>query len=156
MYIYKILLSPANSKLDFDFTAYKNILIEAAKKINNGIAFKRDYKMLEIDNISQKEMVIILSSKRSLAKPAKSLSALTRYCTTNYPELFSKYIYNKMLFTMVLLSQQGTADIVNNDDITNEELLKKIIDFLYTLPDTKEKLTAVNNIKDIIKPFFTE
>lgn len=156
MYNYTFLLTPARNKSDITFTKYKQLVLEAVNNINNGLAFKRDCKKLSIDvnNIRDKEITLILSSKNMLTNPSRSLSALTRYLTTYYPETFHPYIYNKTLFNINLLSQ-ATSSGLTTEEISNEELLKAIIDLLYSTDviTNKSKKDTILQIKELITPF---
>lgn len=154
MYYYTFTLTPSRNKSDIVFSDYKKLFLEAVENINNGLAFKRDGKSLDIDTstISDKSLVVILKSVSQLTNPARSLSSLTRYLTTYYPDVFKPYIYNKTLFNINLNSQSCSTSL-KNDEMTNEELLKAIIDLLYTQKNSKEKMKAINELKNIVKPF---
>ena len=114
MYNYTFLLTPARNKSDIAFTSYKPLILEAINNINNGLAFKRDCKkiFLDVDNIYDKEITLILSSKNMLTNPSRSLSALTRYLTTYYSETFHPYVYNKTLFNINLLKETEDTKII--------------------------------------------
>lgn len=156
MYNYTFLLTPARNKSDIAFTSYKPLILEAINNINNGLAFKRDCKkiFLDVDNIYDKEITLILSSKNMLTNPSRSLSALTRYLTTYYSETFHPYVYNKTLFNINLLSQE-TSSGLTPEEFSNEELLKAIIDLLYSADavTNKSKKDAILQIKKLIIPF---
>lgn len=156
MYNYTFLLTPARNKSDITFTSYKPLILEAINNINNGLAFKRDCKKIFLDanNVRDKEITLTLSSKNMLTNPSRSLSALTRYLTTYYPEIFHPYVYNKTLFNINLLSQETSCGR-NTEEISNEDLLKAIIDLLYS-PDVitnKSKKDTILQIKKLMLPF---
>ena len=154
MYHYTFTLTPSRNKSDIIFSEHKELFKEAVENINNGLAFKRDGKSLNIDTstISSKSLVVTLASTSQLTNPARSLSSLTRYLTTYYADVFKPYIYNKTLFNINLNSQTYSTSL-KNDEMTNEELLKAIIDLLYTQKNSKERKKAINELKNIVKSF---
>ena len=154
MFCYSFILTPSRSKSDIIFTNFTNLFLEAVAHINAGLAFRRDGKELEIDtsSIKEKSLRISLRSPIQLTNPARSLSSLTRYLTSNYPDEFKPYIYNKTLFNIKPDTQSSIAG-KNSNEMTNEELLKSIIDLLYTQANSKEKTQAVNELKEIVKRF---
>ncbi len=154
MFCYSFILTPSRSKSDIVFTDFANLFIEAIAHINAGLAFKRDGKELEIDasSIKEKTLRITLRSPMQLTNPARSLSSLTRYLTSNYPDEFRPYIYNKTLFN-IKPDTQSSITGETKDEMTNEELLKSIIDLLYTQTNTKEKTQAIKDLKEIVKRF---
>lgn len=156
MYKYKFNLTPARTKSDISFTNYANLIIAAVNNVNSGITFKRDCKQIELNpaDITDKNITLNLYSKEYLVNPARSLSGITRFLTTTYPESFSPYIYNKTLFNMSLLSQ-SSSQAQTNDELSNEDLFKAIFDLLYSSKhiNNKQKNIAINQLKDIVKPF---
>lgn len=154
MFYYSFILTPSRSKSDIIFTNFTNLFFEAVAHINAGLAFKRDGKELEIDagSIQEKALRISLRSPIQLTNPARSLSSLTRYLTSNYPDEFKPYIYNKTLFN-IKPDTQSSITGKNSNEMTNEELLKSIIDLLYTQANSKAKTQAVNELKEIVKHF---
>lgn len=156
MYSYTFLLTPSRNKSNIVFTEYKEIFSEAVDNINGGLAFKRDNKKLSISNqeVREKELKIILFSKMPLENPARSLSAFTRYLTTYYPDIFKKHLYNKTLFSMNLIGQESSDYSIDDFCISNEEILKSMIDLLYSHTETKEVQIARSKIIDILKPFY--
>jgi len=153
MYHYSFKLSPARQKSEIVFTEHMTLIQEAIEAINGGISFKRDCKSLNLLNIDDKEMVIKLTSQDPLANPARSLSALTRYLTNKYANLFEQYIYNKTLFNIQTLSQESTPSAKVDFDLSNEEIMKELIDLLYTYPNTKAVKVAKAQIVEILRPF---
>lgn len=154
MYRYKFLLSPSRVKSDIVFSEYSDLIMEAVSIINNGITFKRDGKSIHInkEDITNKEIIVELLSKQALSNPARSLSSLTRYLTSNYSEVFDCYVYNKSLFNMVLLTQENSSNLCDGIE-SKEELLKYLIDIIYSYPNTKEKNEAIEAIKNIVRSF---
>ena len=155
MYSYTFLLTPSRNKSDIIFTEYIEIFLEAIDNINGGLAFKRDNKKLSISDheISEKELKIILFSKMPLENPSRSLSSFTRYLTTYYTDMFRKYLYNKTLFSINLIGQESSDYSIDNFSPSNEEILKGIIDLLYSHTETKDVQIARSKIIDILKPF---
>lgn len=156
MYIYYLELTPAKKYIDLDYISYENIFYEACTYISNGLAFTRDNKSISIAKIEKEKISVTLTSKCILQNPARSLSALTRYLTTNYSQIFKDYVYNKTLFKMELVATEteGNEELV----ITDELLLKTLIDLLYFYPAKSESETQLRNktvmqIKEMIKPF---
>ena len=156
MFYYTFLLTPTRNKSTINFSEYRDILVEAANKINNGLAFRRDAKSLNIlpKDIADKEIILTLASQMPLTNPARSLSALTRYLTTYYPDQFHPYVYNKTLFNIKLLNKESSME-GNIDNINNEDLLKGMIDLLYghIEPNPKMQEQVTNQIKEILKPY---
>ena len=154
MYYYTFTLTPSRNKSDIVFSDHTELFLEAVENINNGLAFKRDGKTLSIDasTISGKSLIATLSSVNKLTNPARSLSALTRYLTTYHTDVFKPYVYNKTLFSINLESQSCSTNLKKNK-MTHEELLKAIIDLLYTQKDSKEKRDAIKELENIVKPF---
>ena len=153
MYYYNFRLSPARQKSGIIFTEHKMLIEEAIEAINGGISFKRDCKSMDLINIDEKEMIIKLISQYPLANPARSLSALTRYLTNKYSNLFEQYIYNKTLFNIQTLSQESTISTKDDFSLSNEEIMKELIDLLYTYPNTKEVKAAKDQIAEVLRPF---
>ncbi len=159
MYIYFFHLSPSKSNSNIDYTDEKvqNMLNEAVVAINNGLAFSRDGKKICINSIDISKIELTLSCKTALTHSARSLSALTRYLTTNYSEYFKLHIYNKTLFNMNLISQESHFGLGTNE-ISDTDLLKGVIDILYTYTTTTKKeadlrIDTIKQMKDLIKPF---
>lgn len=158
MYEYTIELVPAKKFCDMNYESHAHIFDEACIYINKGLSFTRDGKELSMETITPDKIVVKLKSKSSLTNPVRSISALTRYLTSNYREVFKNYVYNKTLFSMTLTNTQ----IINSnspDDISNEELLKTMIDLLYgytskSASDTQKRKKAIDEIKKIILPYY--
>ena len=157
MYIYTLELTPSKKFDNIDYTQYKDIFSEACLYINKGLFFTRDKKELSILELNRESLIVKLSSKNSLQNPARSISALTRFLTTNYTDIFKGYVYNKTLFSMRLIS----SDNISTDDtyeISDEELLKVLIDLLYaytakSVSDTQRRKKTIDQIKTLIKPY---
>lgn len=157
MYIYTLELTPAKKYGTMDYTAFKELFDEACFYINKGVCFTRDGKELHIKEINKEKIVVTLNSKNSLQNPARSLSALTRFLTTNYTDIFREYIYNKTLFSMRLI-ESNTINSYNAIDISDEEMLKTLIDLLYaftakSVPDTQNRKKTIDQIKELIRPY---
>lgn len=150
---YTFRLSPSRQKSDIIFTEHKQLFNEAIETVNAGIAFTRDCKQLTLTHIGEKEITINLTSQKPLANPSRSLSGLTRYLIAKYPETFEPYIYNKTLFNIRILSQESTAPSKNNFSMSNEEIIKEIVDLLYTYPNTRDVKAAKSQIVEILRPF---
>ena len=88
-----------------------------------------------------------------LENPSRSLSSFTRYLTTYYTDMFRKYLYNKTLFSINLIGQESSDYSIDNFSPSNEEILKGIIDLLYSHTETKDVQIARSKIIDILKPF---
>ena len=162
MYTYFFHLSPSKSNSNIVYTdeKVKNMLNEAITAINNGLAFSRDGKTISINNIDVNKIELTLSCKTALTHSARSLSALTRYLTTYYSEYFEPYVYNKTLFNMKLISQESHFGLETNE-ISDTDLLKGVIDILYTYTTTTKKeadlrIDTINQMKDLIKPFLSK
>lgn len=157
MYIYTFELLPAKKNKSIDYTSFVDIFKEATHYINKGLSFTRDGKELIIKEVQPSKLIVILKSRDALKNPTRSLSALTRYLTTYYPTIFTAYIYNKTLFSMTLIQtkQLNTSDFA---DISNEEMLKGIIDLVYaytakSASDIQNRNKTIKEIKALIKPY---
>lgn len=157
MYYYKFKLTPSQPNSEIDYTMYQQEILAAIDSVNNGIAFKRDGKTIDInkEDINEKEITLTLNCKTPLDHAARSLSALTRNLTGNYSDIFSKYIFNKTLFHMDLISQDSSYDNLN---ISDTDLMKGVIDLLFT-HTTSTKAEAdlreqtISQMKELIKPY---
>ena len=157
MYYYDFSLTPSQPNSDVDFSKYKTEIITAIDSVNNGIAFKRDGKSIDIndEDITCQKIKLTLRCKTPLNHAARSLSALTSNLTRNYPKIFGKYIFNKTLFHMDLISQRSSFDDL---EITDTDLIKGVIDLLFThTTTTKEEATlreqTITQMKELIKPY---
>lgn len=159
MYNYYFELTPSkpNSTIDFTSNNIYKTLITSTENVNNGLAFKRDGKSITITNIEKKKIYMTLSCKTALIHAARSLSAITRYLTTHYPNTYENEIYNKTLFSMKLLSQESSfgSEI---SDISDADLLKGMVDLLYTYTTSTKKeadlrMETIKNMKKLIRPF---
>lgn len=158
MYYYCFQLTPSHPNSNIDYQKYRNEIILAINSVNNGIAFKRDGKTIEITNndINTQEINLTLKCKTPLIHAARSLSALTRNLTGNYPNIFSQYVFNKTLFHMELISQGSSFD--DMEEISDTDLLKGVIDLLYTHTTTTKaeavlREKTISNMKELIKPY---
>ena len=157
MYYYRFQLTPSQPNSEIDYTNYQSEILSAVNSVNNGIAFKRDGKFIEMSNndINSKELKLVLKCKTPLVDAARSLSALTRYLTTNYSDIFSKYVFNKTLFHMSLISQDSSYDDLV---ISDTDLIKGIVDLLFTYTTTTKteadmREQTISSIKELIKPY---
>jgi hypothetical protein len=160
MYEYTLELTPAKKYKDMNYENYANIFYESCKYINKGLSFTRDGKELSITEVSTDKLVVLLKSKNSLQNPARSISALTRFLTSNYSDIFKNYIYNKTLFSMKLIDSK-TANATSAKEMTNEEMLKTIIDLLYahtaiSVSDTQNRIKTIERIKELVEPYYNK
>lgn len=157
MYLYRFQLSFAKRKTTLNFSGNQDVMLEAINAINNGIAFKRDGKNFHIEQMTDNRLILKLESKKSLINPSRSISALTRYLTTYHLDVFGGAIYNKTLFSIELLSQEHCVSTVP-EDMSNEDLLKGMIDLLYgcTSASNSETLSrnkTIQEIKRLVAPY---
>lgn len=160
MYYYSFKLTPSQPNSDIDYTDYQQEILSAIRTANSGIAFKRDGKRIDVakEDIKSNEIILTLNCKTPLERAARSLSALTRNLTGNYPEIFSKYVYNKTLFHMELISQDSSFDDL---EISDTNLLKGVIDLLFTYTATTKtdailREQTISKIKELIKPYIQQ
>lgn len=157
MYIYTFKLSFAKKRTTLKFIECKDILSNAIKDINEGIAFKRDGKNFQIGQFGDNELILKLTSKNSLTNPSRSISALTRYLTTYHLDVFGSSIYNKTLFSLELLYQENLVSSIPQE-MSNEDLIKGMVDLLYGYTSTSNSETLSRNktiqeIKQLIAPY---
>ncbi len=157
MYYYGFRLTPSQPNSNVDFTEYHQELLTAVDAVNNGIAFTRDGKNIQLkkDDITEKEILLTLTCKTPLEHAARSLSALTRNLTSNYPDIFSQYVFNKTLFRMDLISQDSSFGDI---EISDTDLIKGLIDLLFTHTTTTKaeadlRVKTINEIKELVKPY---
>lgn len=157
MYYYSFLLTPSQPNSNINYTQFTNEILEAVESVNDGIAFKRDGKYIEMSptGISNQQITLTLKCKTPLGHAARSLSALTRNLTTNYSDIFSQYVFNKTLFHMTLDKQYSSYDDMN---ISDTDLIHGVIDLIYTHTtstkdeaDLREK--TISCMKELIKPY---
>ena len=147
MFIYNLELVPSKKYVSLDYTKYKDIFSESCTYINRGLAFTRDQKALKILSIEKEKITVQLESANPLQNPTRSLSALTRFLTSNYSGIFEDYVYNKTLFNMSLIST-----------ISDAEMLKIIVDLTVGFTSKSESETSkrkktLDQIKELIKPY---
>lgn len=157
MYIYTIELTPSKKNISINFNDYKTIFEEARDNINRGLTFIRDGKKIEFEEILSEKLIVNLKSTGSLKNPTRSLSALTRYLTSNYSNIFCVYMQNQTLFTMNLINTQMDLPL-NSEDISDEEMLKTLIDLLYaftakSVPEIQNRKKTIKQIKELIRPY---
>lgn len=157
MYYYSFSLTPSQPNSSINYTQFSKEILSAAKSVNDGIAFKRDGKSIDISpmNIDNQKILLTLKCKTPLIHAARSLSALTRYLTTNYSDVFSQYVFNKTLFHMTLDKQYSSYDDMS---ISDTDLIHGVIDLVYTHTtstkdeaDLREK--TISSMKELIKPY---
>ena len=155
-YTFELIFKKKSSTLNFPDCLDK--IEEAISNINNGLAFRRDRKTMEILNpISDNKLTIRLNSKESLQNPSRSLSSITRYLTSYHTDYFKDSIYNRTLFDIILISTNSSFPTIDYD-ISNEEMLKGIIDLLYSFTATtnteaKERNQVIKEIKKLVVPY---
>lgn len=157
MYTYTFKLMFAKKKTTLDFMQCNEFIFEAIKDINAGLTFKRDGKSFSVEQLSKQELILKLTSKTSLTNPTRSISALTRYLTTYHKDVFESSIFNKTLFNMELLFFQNTPTYVE-EDMSDEDLLKAMIDLLYGYTatnnaDTLARNKTISEIKKLMLPY---
>lgn len=157
MYIYTFKLSFAKKRTTLKFHECKDIILNAIKDINEGIAFKRDSKNFQIEQFGDNEFILKLTSKNSLTNPSRSISALTRYLTTYHLDIFGSSIYNKTLFSLELISQENLVSSMPQE-MSNEDLIKGMIDLLYgytstSNSDTLSRNKTIQEIKQLMAPY---
>ena len=67
------------------------------------------------------------------------------------------YVQNQTLFTMNLINTQIDSPS-NSEDISDEEMLKALIDLLYaftakSVPETQNRIKTIKQIKELIRPY---
>lgn len=158
-YTYELIFAKKNSNLNFIDS--KKYIEEACSNINKGLVFRRDGKKIEVSDWEKEKIILNLYSKESLQNPSRSLSALTRYLTTNYEEYFRDSIYNRTLFSIVLLSQENTIDKMDNTEISDAEMFKAIYDLLHNFTSSSNSETiarakTIRQMKELILPFLSK
>ena len=158
MYVYTFKLKFSMRSTALKFNEYKNIFFDAIDNINDGAAFKRDGKRFNIVQIEDKFLILTLSSKNSLKNPTRSISALTRYLTTYHFNIFGNSIYNKTLFCIEMLSHENHIPRQNPQDLSNEDLIKGMIDLVYGYTSTSNsdalsREQTIQKIKQLVAPY---
>lgn len=150
-YVYSIV--PAKRNSDLDFTKLKEILVEAEQQINRGIVYRRDGKHMNIplERMTPQEMIVELDSEQQLRQPARSLSALTRYLTGQYADIFSQYIFNKTLFDFKLLEVVDEDAFVKQESkhqrsLSDMDIMKAVVGLLTYEPESDEDLREKDNL----------
>ncbi len=160
MYKYVFKLKFAKKKTELNFDVCGDIIEEAVDNINRGAAFKRDGKRFSIDEMEKDVLTLTLFSENLLVNPSRSVSALTRYCTTYYTDKFEKAVYNKTIFSIEMTFKEK-INLNTPNDISNEELLKGMIDLLYgytpaSSSDKKARNETIQEMKSLIAPYLAE
>lgn len=160
MVFYKFKLTAANRKANADFNfleAGHHIFTKAAENCSSGVAFKREGKKIIVDQITSDYILLTLSSMSPLPSPTRTLSAYSRelFRLEKDSSLLDPLVYNHSLFNTELLETQKSAE-KSIENITSPELLKAIIDLLYSSSNdynTKQKRDAITKLKEIMLPF---
>ena len=157
MYTYTFKLMFAKKKTTLDFMQCNEFVFEAIKDINAGLTFKRDGKSFSVEQLSKQELILKLTSKTSLTNPSRSISALTRYLTTYHKDVFESSIFNKTLFNIELLSCESVSSSIF-EEMSDEDLLKAMIDLLYGYTvtnnaDTLARNKTISEIKKLMLPY---
>lgn len=157
MYIYTFQLKFAKRHTALTFNNYKHIFISAITDINDGLTFKRDGKTFQIVQMEETFLILQLKSRNPLRNPSRSISALTRYLTTYHFDIFGDSIYNKTLFSIELLSQRCYVSSTDPQTISNEDLLKGMVDLLYgssmSNSDISSRNKTIKEIKRLVAPY---
>lgn len=157
MYIYTFKLKFAKRHTALTFNGYNHIFVSAIADINNGLTFKRDGKIFKIEKIEETFLILQLKSRNSLKNPSRSIAALTRYLTTYNFDIFGNSIYNKTLFSIELLSQGSYVSSIDPQTISDEDLLKCMIDLLYgssmSNSDIVSRNKTIQEIKRLVAPY---
>lgn len=160
MHTYKFTLTPANRKMSVDFKYLEDnyrIFTLAANNCNSGVNFRRSKKKIIIEQITENQIDLILSSATELSSPTRTLSAYSRELIRLDKEssLLDSLIYNHTLFRTELIEIVKTPQ-KSIDTISSAELLKAIVDLLYSSTksyNTKQKNEAIAKLKEIMLPF---
>lgn len=160
MHTYKFTLAPANRKMSVNFKYLEDnyrIFTLAASNCNSGVTFRRSEKKIIIDQIAENQIDLTLSSATELSSPTRTLSAYSRELIRLDKEnsLLDSLIYNHTLFRTELIEIVKTRQ-KSIDTISSAELLKAIVDLLYSSTksyNTKQKNEAIAKLKEIVLPF---
>ena len=160
MYTYKFILTPANRKKNVEFKYLEDnyrVFTIAANYWNSGVTFRRSKKKIIIEQITENQIDLTLSSATELSSPTRTLSAYSRELIRLDKEssLLDSLIYNHTLFRTELIETVKTPQ-KSIDTISSAELLKAIVDLLYSSTknyNTKEKNEAIAKLKEIVLPF---
>ena len=160
MHTYKFALTPANRKMSVNFKSLEDkyrIFTIAANNCNSGVTFRRTEKKIIIEQITDNQIELTLSSAAELSSPTRTLSAYSRELIRLDKEssLLDSLIYNHTLFRTELIETVKTPQ-KSIDDISSAELLKAIVDLLYSSSkgyNTKQKNEAIAKLKEIVLPF---
>lgn len=162
MEIYKFELTPADRKSTINFEAIEyeyQLFSKAANNCNLGVSFKRDGKQIKIDNITPTCIYLTLTSSSPLLAPRRTLSAFSRelFRLDKKTDLLSNSVYNHTLFNTNSIDTSEVSKTTIND-ISNAELLKDMVNLLYTpwVEDEEERNTVIDEIKKILLPYMRE
>lgn len=159
MFCYSFELVPSNPHTTIDYCSppIRQALLDAAAAVNKGYTYQLDGKSVTITNINPQKIHLTLQCKTALRHSARSLSAITRYLTSHYEQIFQNEIYNKTLFHMHLIGQTSSWDY-NTDDISDTDLLKGVVDLLFTSTTTtkreaQQRVATIQKMKELVKPY---
>lgn len=140
-----------------------HIFSEAAKNCNTGVNFRRKKKNIEIHAITQDHIQLILTSAVPLSAPYRTLSAFSRELLRLDHEkslgCFENAIYNHTLFnTEIKVMAPSESSTIEISDISNSQLLKIMVDLLYTplIESEQTRTQVINSIKEIVLPFLPQ
>lgn len=162
MYKYTMKLRFSKIKNSLNFEICKPLIQEAVDNVNMGMTFKRDNKKFYLEEVSENYLLLVLLSKDCLVNPKRSVSAITRYLTTYHFEIVKNAIFNKTIFNIELISTERKPLTENTiEDITNEDVLKSIIDLFYNFSsketiDSINRENAIKSIKTIMLPYINK
>lgn len=159
---YYFKLTPANRTSRINFKEIEDSLhlfSMAANGCSAGLSFRRDGKKITIVEIASDYLEIILSSSSPLNSPKRTLSAFSRELLRLDQKIncLSSSIYNHTLFNSELI-EMPHSDSMTVDDISDSQLLKFMVDLLYTplIESERVRKQVVDSIKEIALPFLSE
>ena len=157
-YLFKLSAKNRKSNINFETIEREHgIFNRAAENCSNGITFSRAGKSLMIMQIAPDHIKLILSSTSPLPSPTRTLSAFSRelIALNEGKGILDSLIYNHTLFKAELVDTYQDM-LTSIDEITNADLLKAIIDLLYSQSDsynTIQKNKAIDTLKETMLPF---
>lgn len=156
MYSYEFLLKPANKLSEINYIHLSELIIDSIKMCNQGVTYIRDSKKIELIEIQPNQIHLILHCKTPLVNASRSLSALSRELLKKNPNAFTDSIYNKTLFSVQLINEDHSF---SDESISDPELIKAIVDLLYTYTattptDVEKRNSTINEIKALVAPYY--
>lgn len=159
---YYFKLTPANRAGKINFKEIEDsfqLFSIAANNCSTGLSFRRDGKKITIIEITDDYLKIILSSSFPLNAPKRTLSAFSRELLRldQKTHCLSSSIYNHTLFNTEAI-EMPASDSMTVDDMSNSQLLKFMVDLLYTplIESEQVRKQVINSIKEIALPFLSE